>query len=270
MLSYIFINRMINQESFKRVELLLGSEDLTKIEKSKVIVFGVGGVGSWCAEALVRTGITNITLVDFDVVCVTNINRQLMATNSTIGLKKVEVLKERLLDINPLANVVIRQEIFSADNAKSFNLGEFDYIIDAIDSLDNKVKLIQMSCETEATLFSSMGAALKLDPTRVKVAEFWKVNTCSLAASLRRKFRKLEKPTRKFLCVYSDEKLENKGKSIASDIVGTDIDSSGLADHTLAKKGMPNGTVVFVTAAFGLTLASLVINHIIQKNNEPI
>lgn len=256
---------MANQEIFKRVELLLGNDNLEKIEKARVIVFGVGGVGSWCAESLVRTGIIHITLVDFDVVCVTNINRQLMAMNSTVGQKKVEVLQSRLIDINPLVEVEAIDAIFSSENAESFNLDSYDYVVDAIDSLDNKVKLIQLATKSSATLFSSMGAALKLDPTRVKVAEFWKVNTCSLASSLRRKFRKTELPATKFMCVYSDEKLENKGREIAEEIVGTSIDSSGLADSTLAKKGLPNGTVVFVTAAFGLALASLIINDIIKE-----
>ena len=256
---------MTNQEIFKRVELLLGKEPLQKIEQTKVIIFGVGGVGSWCAESLVRTGVANITLVDFDVVCVTNINRQLMATTTTIGQKKVDVLKARLLDINPDIIVTTRDAIFSAENAFSFDLDSYDYIVDAIDSLDNKVKLIQLASNSKAILFSSMGAARKLDPTRVKVAEFWKVNTCTLAAALRRKFRKGEKPANKFLCVYSDEQLENKGEEVATEIVGTSIDSSGLADSTLAKKGLPNGTVVFVTAAFGLTLASLIINDIIKE-----
>ena len=256
---------MNNQEIFKRVELLLGSHQLQKIDKAKVIIFGVGGVGSWCAESLVRTGVTNITLVDFDVVCVTNINRQLMATTATVGLKKVDVLKSRLLEINPMVNIIAQDVIFSTDNAASYDFDSYDYVIDAIDSLDNKVALIQLVCKSKATLFSSMGAALKLDPTRVKVAEFWKVNTCSLAAALRRKFKKTEIPSRKFQCVYSDEKLENKGREVATEILGTSIDSSGLADHTLAKKGLPNGTVVFVTAAFGLALASLIINDIIKE-----
>lgn len=256
---------MASQEIFKRVELLLGKDNLERIENTRVIVFGVGGVGSWCAESLVRTGINHITLVDFDVVCVTNINRQLIATNSTVGQKKVDVLKSRLLDINPLIDVEVIDAIFSCDNAESFDLDKYDYVVDAIDSLDNKVKLIQLATKSSAILFSSMGAALKLDPTRVKVAEFWKVNTCSLASSLRRKFRKTELPATKFMCVYSDEKLENKGRGVAEEIAGTSIDSSGLADGTLAKKGLPNGTVVFVTAAFGLALASLIINDIIKE-----
>lgn len=251
-----------NKDIFKRTELLLGTEVLNDVHSKKVIVFGIGGVGSWCAEALVRTGIEHITIVDFDEVCPTNINRQLIATTKTIGQKKVDVLKQRLLDVNPDAEVIALQKIYSAENYESFNLNSYDYIIDAIDSLENKVHLIQTATKTDATFFSSMGAALKMDPTKIKVAEFWKVQGCPLGAALRRKMRKADRPSKKFLCVYSDELIENKQTNIASEIAGTSADFSGLADQTLGKKGQANGTLVFVTATFGLTLASLVIKDI--------
>lgn len=256
---------MLTQDIFKRTELLVGTDSLNRIRQASVILFGVGGVGSWCAEALVRSGIQKLTLVDFDEVCVTNINRQLMATTKTIGQKKVEVLKQRLLDINPEAEVVCIQKIYSKDNSAGFELQNYDYIVDAIDSLDNKVNLILEACKVSGVLFSSMGAALKLDPTAVKTAEFWKVNTCPLAAALRRKMKKGEKPAKKFICVYSDEVQVNKQANLAEEIAGKEIDCSGLADETLAKKGQPNGTAVFVTASFGLTLASLIIKDIISS-----
>lgn len=255
----------LTNDIFKRVELLLGAEALKDIQQKRVIIFGVGGVGSWCAESLVRTGIVYLTLVDFDNVCVTNVNRQLMATTKTVGQSKVDILKDRLLEINPEAKISIRKEIYSKENSDSFDLDSYDYIIDAIDSLENKAHLIQTATKTNATLFSSMGAALKLDPTRVKVADFWKVQGCPLGAALRRKLRKEGKPQKKFLAVYSDELLENKGKDILTQIVGQEIDNSGMADSTLGKKGLPNGTVIFVTASFGLALASLVIKDIIAK-----
>ena len=245
----------------KRTELLLGSDALKSIQQKRVIIFGVGGVGSWCAEALVRTGILNLTIVDFDNVCPTNINRQLMATTETIGKEKVFVLKDRLLSINPKVNITAKKEIYSKENSDSFDLDNFDYIVDAIDSLENKVHLILTATRTNAVFFSSMGAALKMDPTRVRVADFWKVQGCPLGAALRRKMRKGEMPAKKFLAVYSDETNENKGTDILSQIA--EIPSTGTADETLGKKGQPNGTVVFVTAAFGLTLASLVVKDIV-------
>lgn len=251
---------------FKRTEILLGSDALKRIKEKKVIIFGVGGVGSWCAEALIRSGIEHLTIVDFDEVCETNINRQLMATTATIGEKKVEALKKRLIEINPNAEVNTIQAIYSKENYNEFKIQNYDYCIDAIDSLDNKIHLMQTACKTSTALFSSMGAALKMDPTKVRVAEFWKVKGCPMAASLRRKIKKSQPFEKKFLCVYSEELIKNKQTDVAQSIRGTSIDSTGLADETLAKKGQANGTVVFVTATFGLTLASLVIQDICNNN----
>ena len=195
---------MITDPRFNRLRLLLGDETLSQIMQKRVIVFGVGGVGSWCAESLVRSGICDITLVDADKVCITNINRQLMATTKTVGQVKVEALKERLLSINPTAEINALQQIYCAENADSFQIETYDYIIDAIDSLENKALLIRHACTTDATFFASMGAALKMDSLKIDVAEFWKVIGCPLAASLRRKFKKNKTfPAKKFKCVYS-------------------------------------------------------------------
>ena len=157
---------------FQRAEVLLGTEAMERIGEQRVIIFGTGGVGSWCAEALVRTGLRKLTIVDFDCVEVTNINRQLMATTQTVGQPKVEALRERLLTINPDAEITALQKTFTEETADSFDLDKYDYIIDAIDSLKDKVLLILKACETEAKLFSSMGAALKLNPTKIQVSEF--------------------------------------------------------------------------------------------------
>ena len=202
----------MNSTIFRRNELLLGGETMERIAQQRVIIFGVGGVGSWCAESLVRSGVRHLTIVDSDLVCITNVNRQLMATTQTVGQVKVEALKERLLTINPDAEITALQQIFSEETAASFQLETYDYIIDAIDSLKDKATLILLACQTQARLFSSMGAALKLDPTRIQVTEFWKVKGDPLARALRNKFKK-EKvfPKRKFQCVYSDELLENRG-----------------------------------------------------------
>ena len=222
------------------------------IAQKRVIVFGVGGVGSWCAESLVRSGIRQLTIVDSDRVCITNINRQLMATTKTVGQVKVEALKERLLTINPKAEITALQQIFSAETADSFQLETYDYIIDAIDSLKDKTTLILLACQTKAKLFSSMGAALKLDPTRIQVTEFWKVKGDPLARALRNKFKK-EKvfPKRKFLCVYSDELLENKGCPPDDDEVPSTFN-----------KPQTNGTLAHITAIFGFMLAGLVVQDI--------
>ena len=230
----------IEQAIFRRAELLLGDEAMSRIAEKRVIIFGVGGVGSWCAESLIRSGIRHLTIVDFDRVSITNINRQLMATTKTVGQVKVEVLKERLLSINPSAEIIALQQIFTAETAESFQLDSYDYIIDAIDSLKDKASLILLACQTKAKLFSSMGAALKLDPTRIRIAEFWRVTGDPLARALRNRFKRDKVfPKRKFQCVYSDELLANK-KPI-------DPDDKG------------NGTIAHITAIFGFMLAGLVI-----------
>ena len=235
------------QTIFSRTELLLGEELMERISSARVILFGVGGVGSWCAESLVRSGIKNLTIVDYDRVCVTNINRQLVATTQTIGQVKVEVLRRRLLEINPDAGITAIQEMYSAENSSLFDIASYDYVIDAIDSLKNKTELILETTRTDAKLYSSMGAALKSDPSRIAVSEFWKVRGCPLAAALRRRMKKGDRPAKKFLCVYSEELLENKGESLS--------------------EGRANGTLVHSTAIFGFTLAGLVIQDIIKQNN---
>jgi len=242
----------MNSAIFRRNELLLGGETMERIAQKRVIIFGVGGVGSWCAESLVRSGIRHLTIVDSDLVCITNVNRQLMATTQTVGQVKVEALKERLLTINPEAEITALQQIFSEETAASFQLETYDYIIDAIDSLKDKTTLILLACQTKARLFSSMGAALKLDPTRIQVTEFWKVKGDPLARALRNKFKK-EKvfPKRKFLCVYSDELLENKGCPPDDDEVPSTFN-----------KPQTNGTLAHITAIFGFMLAGLVVQDI--------
>jgi tRNA A37 threonylcarbamoyladenosine dehydratase len=219
---------------------------MSRIAEKRVVIFGVGGVGSWCAESLVRSGIMKLTIVDSDRVSVTNINRQLMATTKTVGQVKVDALKERLLTINPSAEITALQQVFNADSASQFGLEEYDYIIDAIDSLKDKALLILLACQTKAKLFSSMGAALKLDPTRIKTAEFWKVTGDPLARALRNRFKRDKQfPKRKFQCVFSDELLENK--------MPIDPDDKG------------NGSIVHITAIFGMMLAGLVVQDAVKQ-----
>ncbi|MBP5278288.1 MAG: tRNA threonylcarbamoyladenosine dehydratase [Prevotella sp.] len=261
----------IEQAIFRRTELLLGKENMDSITNKKVIIFGVGGVGSWCAESLIRSGIRQLTIVDSDRVCITNINRQLMATTKTVGQVKVEVLRERLLTINPSAEITAIQKIFSQETAESFHIEQYDYVIDAIDSLKDKVLLILMATKANVRFYSSMGAALKMDPTRIQVAEFWKIQGDPLARALRRRFKRDQQfPSKKFLCVYSDELLENKGHNATC---GTEQcvcpkAMKGPGDQTLlnhewcSSKAQINGTMAHITAIFGFMLAGLVIQDI--------
>jgi tRNA A37 threonylcarbamoyladenosine dehydratase len=266
----------IERGIFQRTELLLGKSFMEKAAEKKVIIFGIGGVGSWCTESLVRSGIRHLTIVDSDRICVTNVNRQLMATTKTVGKIKTEILKERLLEINPKAEITALQKIYSPETCESFELETYDFIIDAIDSLSNKVHLIQQATKTNAVFFSSMGAALKLDPTRIRVAEFWKVQGCPLGAALRSRLRKQGGVSKKFMCVYSDELLKNKGENASC---GTEKcmcpkgpeGPEGPGDPDLVNhewcslKAKINGTTSYIPAMFGMTIASLVIQTI---NNQ--
>lgn len=222
-----------------RSEKLLGLEALAKLAEARVIIFGVGGVGSWCAESLVRTGLVHLTIVDSDAVEESNVNRQLMATSSTVGIPKVAALKARLLDINPVADIVAIEKRYTDETAAEFDLSKYDFVVDAIDSVDSKARLITEALKVPSlTLFSSMGAALKLDSLRVKVAEFKRIEGDGLARALRGKFKKAGGlPTRKFLCVYSDEPP-----------VG---DKSGV-----------KGSLAHVTGAFGFALTGLILRSI--------
>ena len=262
---------------FRREELLLGADMMEVIASKRVIIFGVGGVGSWCAESLVRSGIEQLTIVDSDRVCMTNVNRQLMATTKTVGKVKVDVLKERLLDINPAANITAIQDIYSAETAESFHLSSYDYIIDAIDSLKDKADLILRATKTDAKFFASMGAALKMDPTKISVAEFWKVKGCPLAAALRRKFKHNKTfPSKKFQCVYSEELLRNRGENkscgTSQCLCPKAAEGPGRADllnhEWCTSKAQINGTIAHTTAMFGFTLAGLLIQDICTSYEE--
>ena len=263
----------IEKGIFQRTELLIGKSKMDKLREKRVIIFGIGGVGSWCAESLVRSGISQMTIVDSDRVCVTNINRQLMATTKTVGKVKTEVLKERLLEINPTAEITALQKIYNPENYESFELESYDFIIDAIDSLANKVHLIQEATKTNATFFSSMGAALKMDPTRIKVTEFWKVQGCPLGSALRSRLKKQGGVSKKFMCVYSDELLQNLGENASC---GTEkcmcpkaIAGPGdpdLVNHEWCSlKAKINGTTSYMPAMFGMTIAGLVTQAIYNE-----
>lgn len=227
---------------FQRLNAVAGDEMMDILQSCRVAIFGVGGVGSWCAEALARTAIGHITIIDPDNVAPSNINRQLPATSTTIGLRKVDVVAERLRLINPTAEIIALATAYTPENANSFDIETFDYVIDAIDSLSDKANLI-LRCTDPATapkqkFFSSMGAARKIDPTKVATTEFWNVEGCALARALRTRFRRQETyPKRKFKCVFSPEQLPSSDPAV-------------------------NGTFAHLTATFGITMASLVIRDI--------
>lgn len=241
---------------YSRTELLVGPEGMAKLAGAKVAVFGVGGVGSWCAEGLLRSGVTHLTLVDSDLVSVTNINRQAMADSLTVGRPKVEALRDRLLAINPSASIEAVRRIYCDETADSFDLDSFDAVVDCIDSLKDKITLIMRASASSARFYSALGAGLKVDPTKVRVAEFWSVRGCPLGSALRKKMRREGKePAKPFLCVYDDEVLPNLGES--SEAPGQSGGST--------TKAVINGTMAHITAIFGFTLAGLVISDILKN-----
>lgn len=247
----------------RRTELLLGREAVGRIQEQRIIIFGIGGVGSWTAESLVRTGVRRLTIVDADKVCLSNVNRQLMATSQTVGQEKVEALKERLLSLNPVAEITALAKVYAPESAAEFHIEDYDYVIDCIDSLACKAHLILNATSLKKRLYSSMGAALKLDPTRVKVAEFWKVEGCPLAAALRNRFRRAKEfPSAKFKCVYSDEHLENKGEHLPDNL------KEALSPTPMNyNKVQTNGSLAHITAIFGFTLAGLVLQDICKNSD---
>ena len=277
----------------RRTELLLGEDNLKRINEARVLIFGLGGVGSWCAESLVRSGIRKMTIVDSDRVCITNCNRQLMATSKTVGQVKVEALKERLLEINPKAEIEALQKIYEPESADSFHMEDYDVIVDAIDSLSEKADLIlrATSLPKHILFVSSMGAALRIDPFQVRKAEFWKVKGDPLARALLKKFKKQGKhPGRKFYCVYSEEKpMQNMGvnhscgtsacmcpkaKLLSGDREkGTAVfDAPGdqrLVEHEwCSSKAQINGSLCHITAIFGMAITGIVIGSLVDTNTK--
>lgn len=232
---------IVSEYPFQRTELVAGHDRMARLRSLRVLVVGIGGVGSWCVEALVRSGIGHLTIVDRDCVAVSNINRQMPAMSSTVGQPKVEVTGRRLLDINPDLDLKCIYDFYSPENADSYDLDSYDYVIDAIDSVACKAELILRATRSTARLFSSMGAARKLHPDKISVTEFWKVQGDALARALRQRFKRTGTyPSRKFKCVYSPERIE----------------------QPLESPDSANGTFAHITAAFGLRLASLVIEDV--------
>lgn len=221
---------------FSRSTALLGEKSMTLLQSKRVILFGIGGVGSWCAECLIRTGLTHLTIVDGDTVQPSNLNRQLPATQVTIGQPKVLALKERLLTINPDATIEAIPEMVNEEWLEAHGLN-YDYVIDAIDSVADKTDLILYATRARGVkIFSSMGAALRFDPTQVTTGELMSIQGDALAKAVRARMKRLGKhPYKKVRCVYSTEQ---------------------------AQRCETRGSLMQVTAAFGLTLASLVIKDL--------
>lgn len=239
-------------DQFSRTGLLLGDEAMERIASSHVAVFGVGGVGGYVVEALARTGVGELTIVDADDVDITNLNRQIIATHGTVGRPKVEVMAERIHDINPEARVNACQRFFLPENAAEFDFAGYGYVVDAVDTVTAKLAIVMAAKEAGTPVVSAMGAAGKLDPTRLEVADIYSTSVCPLAREMRRELRK--RGVESLKVVYSKEP-PTKGASYHLDADGeggAGTDGSGGGD----RRSKVLGSTAFVPAAMGLAIAS--------------
>lgn len=252
---------MLNE--FSRTELLLGKEAMNILKKSKVAIFGLGGVGSYVAEALARSGVGRFALFDDDKVCLTNINRQLIATRKTIGRKKVEVMAERILDINPDADIEINACFYMPDNANQYDFSDYDYIVDAVDTVTAKIELIVRANEKNIPVISSMGAGNKLDPTKFEVADIFKTSVCPLAKVMRHELKK--RGIKSLKVVYSKEAPI---KPIGDEESGSCKTGCVCPTDTVRKcsdrRAIP-GSISFVPSVAGLIIAGEVVKDIIRR-----
>ena len=251
---------MLNQ--FSRTELLIGKEGIEKLNKSKVAIFGIGGVGSFVVEGLVRAGIENFILIDDDKICLTNLNRQLIATQKTIGKYKVEVAKERILEINPNAKVEIYQEFFMPDSKEILD-DMVDYIVDCVDTVTAKIELVLRANKLNIPIISSMGTGNKLDPTQFEVTDIYKTSICPLAKVMRKELR--ARNIKKLKVVYSKEEPIKISKIEESSCKNGCICTPETKRKSTIRNQVP-GSISFVPSVVGLIIAGEVIKDIIGKN----
>ena len=249
---------MLNQ--FSRTELLIGKESIEKLNKSKVAVFGIGGVGSFVVEGLARAGIGNFILVDDDKICLTNLNRQIIATRKTIGKPKVEIAKERILEINPNANVEIYQEFFMPDSKEILDK-TVDYVVDSVDTVTAKIELVLRAKKLNIPIISCMGTGNKLDPTRFEVTDIYKTSICPLAKVMRKELR--ARGVKELKVVYSKEEPIMPDNQSTASCKTNCICPPGTKRKCTIRNQVP-GSISFVPSVAGLIIAGEVIKDIIN------
>lgn len=248
---------MLNQ--FSRTQLLLGESAMQELANKRVAVFGIGGVGGYACEALVRSGIGAFDLIDDGKVCLTSLNRQIIATRKTVGKYKTEVMKERMLEINPNVDVRIHNCFFLPENADKFPFDEYDYIIDAVDTVTAKISIIMKANELGIPVISSMGAGNKLDPTAFRVADIYKTRVCPLAKVMRRELKK--RGIKKLKVVYSQEKPTRPIEDMSISCRSHCICPPGAAHKCTERRDIP-GSTAFVPSVVGLIIAGEVIKDL--------
>ena len=244
---------------FSRTELLLGKEAMEKLKNSRVAVFGVGGVGGYVCEALVRSGVGAFDLIDDDKVCLTNLNRQIIATRNTVGKYKTEVMKSRILEINPETEVNIHNCFFLPENAEEFPFEEYDYVVDAVDTVTAKIALVMKCKEMDVPIISSMGAGNKLDASAFRVTDIYKTKVCPLAKVMRRELKK--RGVKKLKVVYSEEEPIRPMED-TSDNCSTETVCQDGVEYKAAKRRSTPGSVAFVPSVAGLIIAGEVIKDL--------
>lgn len=254
---------MLNQ--FSRTELLLGGDAMEKLAQARVAIFGIGGVGSYTAEALARSGIGSFDLIDDDKVCLTNLNRQLIATRKTVGQNKVEVMKQRILDINPNAQVNVHQCFFLPENAGKFDFSSYSYVVDAIDTISAKIELVLQTENTKTPIISCMDAGNKLDPTLFKVADIYKTSMCPVAKIMRKELKK--RRIKHLKVVFSTEEPIKQIKNLANSCQSNCICPPGTERKCTDRRFIP-GSISFVPSVAGLILAGEVIKDLAFQINH--
>ena len=246
---------------FSRTELLFGKEAMDKLAGSKVAVFGIGGVGGYVCEALVRSGVGAFDLIDDDKVCLTNLNRQIIATRSTVGKYKTDVMRDRMLDINPKVDVEVHKCFFLPENADDFPWDSYDYVVDAVDTVTAKIALVMKCKEKSIPIISSMGAGNKLDGSQFKVADIYKTKVCPLAKVMRRELKK--RGVKKLKVVYSEEIPTRPIEDMAISCRNHCICPPGAEHKCTERRDIP-GSVAFVPSVAGLIIAGEVAKDLIR------
>ena len=247
---------------FSRTELLFGKEAMDKLAGSKVAVFGIGGVGGYVCEALVRSGVGAFDLIDDDKVCLTNLNRQIIATRSTVGKYKTDVMRDRMLDINPKVDVEVHKCFFLPENADDFPWDSYDYVVDAVDTVIAKIALVMKCKEKNIPIISSMGAGNKLDGSQFKVADIYKTKVCPLAKVMRRELKK--RGVKKLKVVYSEEIPTRPIEDMAISCRNNCICPPGAEHKCTERRDIP-GSVAFVPSVAGLIIAGEVAKDLIRR-----
>ena len=250
---------------FSRTELLLGKDAMQKLSESRVAVFGVGGVGGYVCEALVRSGVGAFDLIDDDKVCLTNLNRQIIATRKTVGKYKVDVMKERILDINPDADVRIHKCFFLPENANEFPFGEYDYVVDAVDTVTAKIELVMQAQKMHVPIISSMGAGNKLDGSQFRVADIYKTKVCPLAKVMRHELKK--RGVKMLKVVYSEEMPTRPIEDMAISCRTNCICPPGAEHKCTERRDIP-GSVAFVPSVAGLIIAGEVVKDLCRDYRQ--